>query len=102
MSKYQFPTLDNYSILYRGRRFIAFSISKSAPFEGMEDYANFVVWDGLHDAAVSYGKISKNGLVNGFLAFSHVEIEVKTSDSIKEFVKNTSKEQNSYFRKTVG
>ena len=102
MSKYQFPALDSYPILYSGRRFIAFSISKSAPFQGMEDYANFVVWDGLHDAAVSYGKISKNGLVNGFLAFSHVEIEIKTSGSIKEFVKNASKEQNSYFKRAVG
>ena len=31
----------------------------------MEEFADFVVWDGLYDAAVSYGVITENGMYDG-------------------------------------
>ena len=98
MSNYTFPDLTGRHILYRGRRFIAFSISKSAPFEGMENFASFVVWDGLYNASIACGTISKNGLFDGVLTGPHVDISVKTSDSIKEFIKNANKGMDWYFK----
>jgi len=98
MSKYSFPNLNAFEVIFNGRRYKAFMVSKSKPFKGFEDDSDFVVWDGLYDAAVSYGTISTNGTYNGFLAFSHVEIEVDSSADIGEFVRNSSKEQLRFFK----
>jgi hypothetical protein len=98
MSKYIFPKLSNFEVIYNGRRYKAFIVSKSSPFKGYEEDSDFVVWDGLYDAAVSYGTIAIDGVHSGFLAFSHVEIEVDSAVNISEFVKNTSKEQLRFFK----
>ncbi len=98
MSKYNFPNLSVFEVIFNGRRYKAFKVSKSNPFKGFEDDSDFVVWDGLYDAAVSYGTISTNGAYNGFLAFSHVEIEIDSSSNIGEFVRNSSKEQLRFFK----
>ena len=98
MSKYIFPDLSNFEILFNGRRYKAFKISKNNPFNDEEKYADFVIWDGLYDAAVSYGTIDVNGVFSGFLAFSHVEIEVDSAQNISLFVKNTRKEQLRFFK----
>ena len=97
MSKYIFPDLSKFEILFNGRRYKAFKVSKDNPFKDYELDADFVVWDGLYDAAVSYGTIDVN-IFSGFLAFSHVEIEVDSAENISLFVKNTSKEQLRFFK----
>ena len=66
MSNYNFPGLSNHKIIYKGRRYIAFEVSQSNPFESMEDDADFVVWDGEYDGAVSYGTINSKGEYEGF------------------------------------
>ena len=98
MSKYSFPNLSKFKIIFNGRRYKAFKVSKFNPFDKFEEDADFVVWDGLYDAAVSYGTISLDGIYSGFLAFSHVEIEVDSASNINLFVKNTSKEQLRFFK----
>jgi hypothetical protein len=98
MSVYTFPNLSNHKIIYKGRRYIAFEVSQSNPFESMEDHADFVVWDGEYDAAVSYGTINSKGGFEGFLAFSHVEIEIDSAGNSREFVKNSSKAQMQFFK----
>jgi hypothetical protein len=97
MSKYNFPDLSNFEILFNGRRYKAFKITKETPFNGEEEYADFVIWDGLYDAEVAYGIIT-NGKFSGFLSFSHVEIEVDSATDISTFVKNTSKAQLQFFK----
>ena len=96
--KYNFPNLSNYKIIYKGRRYIAFQISKLIPFESMEYFADFVVWDGLYDAAVSYGIINSKGVFEGRLAFSHVEIEIDSAENIRDFVQNSRKSQMLFFK----
>ena len=98
MAKYQFPDLSGFEILYKGRRYIAFSINESHPFNDMEDVANFVVWDGYHNGAVSHGVINQDGTCTGELSFSHVNIVVKASKTIKEFVENTKISQERFFK----
>ena len=98
MSKYNFPDLTNFEIIFNGRRYKAFKVTKSIPFAGYEEGCDFVVWDGMYDAAVSYGTISSAGVFNGFLAFSHVEIEVDSALTISLFVKNSSKAQLRFFK----
>ena len=100
MSNYTFPDLSNHKIIYKGRRYIAFEVSQSNPFESMEDDADFVVWDGEYDVAVSYGTITSDGGFEGFLAFSHVEIEVESADNIRDFLKNYKKSDLQYFKMT--
>lgn len=98
MTKYIFPNLTKFEIIFNGRRYKAFKVSASSPFNGYEEESNFVVWDGLHDAAVSHGTTSGDGVCSGFLAFSHVEIKVESSPNISIFIKNTSKEQLRIFK----
>ena len=97
MSKYIFHDLSNFEILFNGRRYKAFKISKTKPFNGEEEYADFVIWDGLYDAEVAYGVI-KNKKFSGFLSFSHVEIEVDSATDISTFVKNSSNAQLQFFK----
>lgn len=98
MANYSFPDLSNHKIIFNGRRYKAFIVSSDNPFNGYEDDSDFVVWDGLYDAAVSYGSISSKGIYSGFLAFSHVEIEIDDASDISTFVKNSSKEQLRFFK----
>jgi hypothetical protein len=100
MSIYTFPNLSNHKIIYKGRRYIAFEVSQTNPFESMEDDADFVVWDGEYDAAVSYGAINAKGEYEGFLAFSDVEIEIDSAENIRDFVKNSSKAQMQFFKES--
>ncbi len=97
MNTYNFPNLSDFEILFNGRRYKAFKVSKDKPFKGEEEYADFVIWDGLYDAEVAYGTI-RNGKFSGFLSFSHVEIEVDLADDIRTFVKNTSTAQLQFFK----
>ncbi len=97
MSKYNFPDLSNFEILFNGRRYKAFKISKDKPFNGEEEYADFVIWDCLYDAEVANGIIT-NGKFSGFLSFSHVEIEVDSATDISTFVKNSSNAQLQFFK----
>ena len=99
MSKYNFPDLSNFEIFFNGRRYKAFKITKEKPFNGKEEYADFVIWDGLYDGEVAYGVIA-NGKFSGFLSFSHVEIKVDLAADISTFVKNASKSQLQYFKDT--
>lgn len=98
MSNYSFPNLTTFEVIYNGRRYKAFRVSESKPFDGFEDDANFVVWDGLYDAAVSFGTVSAEGRFSGFLAFSNVEIEIDSSANVSDFVKKTSKAQLRFFK----
>lgn len=100
MSKYSFPDLSNKLVIFNGRRFKAFRVSQSTPFDGMEEDFDFVVWDGLHDAAMSAGNVDSNGTHTGVLVFSQVEIEIEPACDISSFIKNASKEQMRFFRET--
>ncbi|MBM4077098.1 MAG: hypothetical protein FJ267_15820 [Planctomycetes bacterium] len=95
---YTFPNFSHHTILYKGRRFIAIAVSKEKPFEHFGDDEDFVVWDGLYGGVASRGTITNDGVYRGGLAFSHVEIDVDDASSIREFVKNTNKAEEFYFK----
>lgn len=97
MKKYRFPDLSNLEVLFNGRRYKAFKINKYSSVDGQEKHAHFAVWDGLFDAEVAYGTITK-GTFSGFLAFSHVEIEVESAADKNDFVTKISKAQLKFFR----
>ena len=99
-NKHTFPDLSARHILYKGRRYIAFAVSMSAPFDGYESDYNFVIWDGLYDAAAAVGTVLEDGTVKGELAFSPVEIEIPTSKSMTDFVRRTRKAQERFFRES--
>lgn len=97
LPRYTFPDLTGRDILYKGRRYIAFSVSPRERIEeGMDDY-DFVIYDGLYDGVAAFGRHDEKG-VYGKLAFSHVEIEIETTETIQEFVKAAAKEQEQYHR----
>lgn len=98
MSKYNFPDLEPFKILYKGRRYIAFELIKNLPFDEFVIENDFVVWDGLYDTTLSYGTYEKDGTYKGFLAYTVVEVEIEKTISMKEFVEKSKKEQARYFK----
>jgi hypothetical protein len=44
---YTFPDVSQYTILYKGRRYIAIVVSKDIPFEIYGAEGGFLIWDGL-------------------------------------------------------
>jgi hypothetical protein len=97
VTKYTFPDLTDVVVIASGRRYKAFRVSKSKPFNGFEDDCDFVVWDGLYDAVVSCGQISSTGVFKGSLIFSHVELEVGPCESINDFIAETKRAQLKFF-----
>ena len=98
---YTFPDLSNREVLYKGRRFVVFAVSKKRPFDGYgeDGKCDFVVWDGKDPAEViSCGKVTRQGVFRGSLAFSHVDIDVDDAPSPREFVANSQKKAESYFK----
>ena len=98
MEKYNFPHLKKEQVIYKGKRYIAFLIDSSILSSHGSEHVDFVVWDGLYDAEVSSGTMDKAGNCLGCLSFSHVEIAVKKSESIRDFVKKTALAQGRYFK----
>lgn len=96
--KYTFPDFSKHTVLYKGLRYIAIAVSKDQPFDHYGDNDDFVVWDGLYGGVASCGKINKDGVCKGRLAFSHVEIDVNEAESIREFVTNTNEAVERYFK----
>jgi hypothetical protein len=97
VTKYTFPDLTDMAVIASGRRYKAFKVSKANPFNDYECDADFVVWDGLYDAAVSCGQISSTGVFKGALVFSHVEIEIGPCKSVSEFIAETKRAQLKFF-----
>jgi hypothetical protein len=101
LPRYTFPDLTGRDILYKGRRYIAFSVSPRERIEeGMDDY-DFVIYDGLYDGVAAFGRHDEKG-VYGKLAFSHVEIEIEPASNMRDFVQAAIKAQACYQRETVG
>lgn len=96
MNKFNFSEFSESQIIYKGNRFIAFLIKDQLKSSHQQN--RFIVWDRLYDAELSRGIQQFNGKCTGELSFSHVSIEVKPSKSIAEFVRNSAKEQERYFK----
>lgn len=99
MTKYNFPELPAESVLCKGRRFIVYRCLRNSEMYDFED-ADFFVWDGLYDAALSYARLNQQKVVEGYLAFSPVEWRLDDADSIKEFVEISKKAQLKFFKET--
>ena len=97
---YTFPDLSNREVLYKGRRFVVFAVSAERPFDGcgQDGGCDFVVWDGKDAGVISCGKVTRQGVFRGSLAFSHVDIDVDDASSPREFVSNSHKKAEWYFK----
>ena len=101
-SRYSFPKeLEALKCLYKGRRYRAYAVSRENPYDDHHESGNFIIYDGLYDSVSAVGTITEEKVV-GELAFSHVELEIPEAQNMREFVKVASKEQENYFRTTVG
>lgn len=83
--KYSAPNLSGHNILYKGRRYWAFEVSKEFPYEGSEDIDSIVIYDGLLETDVAWCHIGINGEFNGFVAYGMHELSVSGS-TIRELI----------------
>ena len=98
MSQYTLPNLNGHEVLYKGRRFIVFGVSKLFPYEDYESMGTFVIWDGKYDAIFAVGKMNPNGSYFGELAASHVQIDIAEKRTLREFLDEAVKTQERYFK----
>ena len=96
ISKYSFPTKFEKKIIYNGRRYKVFLLTKENPY--LDNVDGFIVWDGLYDAALAKGSCSEDGVFSGVLFFSHVTIDIPSARSIRDFVENAKRVQDRFFK----
>lgn len=80
-AKYTRPILSGHKVLYKGLRFWIFEISKDFPFNGIEEYANLVVYDCLKDYVMIDGVQDPDGSVTGFIQIGQGGIDIGGRDA---------------------
>lgn len=91
MYKYHQPDIDGYKVLYKGRRYWVFEVSKTYPYRGYEDISSFVFYDGLLDIDMGWGHINSKGEFEGAIPYGQHSLDVR-EHSIRDFVRNMAKE----------
>ena len=58
---YSKPALNGHNVLYKGRRYLAFEVSKEFPYQKDEMTCSLVVYDGVYNMVIAWCKPSKDG-----------------------------------------
>lgn len=88
--KYVAPKLNGHNILYKGRRYWAFEVSKEFPYEGSEDIDSVAIYDGLFETDVAWCHIEANGQFKGVVAYGMHELTVSGS-TIRELIDDVAR-----------
>jgi len=88
---YKTPVLSNHNILYKGKRYWIFEVSKDHPFEGYESISSFVLFDRRLNVVLAWGELDdEDGYIGGVPYGPHVlDVRGKTA---KEFVLDVVKQ----------
>lgn len=60
-SRYKKPILNGHKVLYKGRRYWVFEVSKEFPFHGCEDIDKIVVYDGVYNNEIAWCHVDEKG-----------------------------------------
>ena len=92
-SRYTKPILNGHNILYKGRRFWVFEVSKKFPFRGSEKIDEIVVYDGFYDVDICWCHKNEKGEYQGWVPYGQEDLNVsgKTIRDLIEDVKKTIK-----------
>ena len=91
MNKYIQPDIDGHKVLYKGRRYWVFEVSKTHPYRGYENIASFVFYDGLLDIDMGWGHINEKGQLEGSIPYGQHSLDVREA-SIRELLRSMAKE----------
>ena len=81
-SDYIYPDLNGHKVLYKGKRFWIFEISKEFPFRGYEEFCDVIVYDKKDGAEMAGAKKTTSGFI-GSLIGPRESIEVSGSSPIE-------------------
>ena len=85
MHKYTPPVLNGHKVLYKGKRYWAFEISKEHPYENYEKDCSIIVYDKYCDAVAAWCDSSIDGAYTGYIPYGQGSIEVN-GHTVKELV----------------
>jgi hypothetical protein len=88
---YKRPDLRNHKVLYGGRRYWVIEVSKEYPYRGYEDIAGLVIYDGLYDIDIGWGRKDEKGVFIGGVPYGQHLLEVK-GNTVRDFVRSIAKE----------
>jgi hypothetical protein len=80
VSKYTEPELTNHKILYKGKRYWVFEISKENPYENMENVCSIIVFDKLCGGIAGYCNYKEDGTIVGDIPYSQQSIDIEGKD----------------------
>ena len=81
-SDYIYPDLKGHKVIYKGKRFWIFEISKEFPFQGYEEFCDVIVYDKKDGAEMAGAKKTSTGFI-GSLIGPRESIEVSGSSPIE-------------------
>lgn len=87
---YRQPLLDGHKVLYKGKRFWVFEVSKEFPFRGSEKIDDIVVYDGFYDVDICWCHINDKGEYQGGIPYGQEVLRV-SGKTIREFIDEVSK-----------
>lgn len=76
-SVYTPPVLDHHKILYKGKRYWVFEISRENPYENMEDVCSIIVFDKLGGGIAAYCNYKEDGSIIGDIPYSQQSIDLE-------------------------
>ena len=88
--RYFKPALNGHKILYKGRRFWVFEVSKKFPFFGSEELDKIVVFDGVYNRDICWCHINEKGEFEGLVPHGQHTLSV-FGETIKELVNDVSR-----------
>ncbi|MDH6421603.1 hypothetical protein M2131_001544 [Polynucleobacter sphagniphilus] len=91
VSKYTEPKISNNKILYQGKRYLIFSVTKETPFDDYLDYSDVIIFDKLNNYVLGCSlrdqKRSNSYEFNGFWVSPVNDGEEFQCNDIKELLK---------------
>ena len=88
--RYTKPTLNGHNILYKGRRFWVFEVSKKFPFFGSEELDKIVVFDGIYNRDICWCHKNEKGEFEGSVPYGQHTLSV-FGETVKELVNDVSR-----------
>jgi hypothetical protein len=84
-SRYTGPKLCGHRVLYKGKRYWAFEISKKFPYENYEDSCSIIIFDKLYGSVAAWVTQQSNNSYKGDMPYSQQCIDI-SGNTVKEIV----------------
>ena len=80
-SAYTTPKLNNHNVIYKGKRYWVFEISKDHPYGTFEDCCDTIVYDKSFGTEAAFAIRQKDGTYKGDIPYGQQSIDFTAADA---------------------